>query len=659
MATDPHRDDFQLPAPPPALHTRGIDMGRPGTPSQEGFTSPQQTPQGSPSKHHQPPGAFDLPHVFENAMRLFPTMGSPSKSKPGTPTSPNKARSQAADDTDPFAHDATTLTPGSPTRKSNQENTPPNGRPGMHKESSYITHAAQSRQEPYRTQTADQSSRYYPGPQRLSAEDLEKARKPSVKRLANVTQLYFLDYYFDMLTYVHTRQNRLTQFKSQYPPPPATGETEYNDALTQYLGRERANLRKRRTRLRQGDFQILTQVGQGGYGQVYLAQKKDTKEVCALKVMSKKLLFKLDEIRHVLTERDILTTAKSEWLVRLLYAFQDDKSIYLAMEYVPGGDFRTLLNNTGVLHNRHARFYIAEMFSCVDSLHQLGYIHRDLKPENFLIDSTGHVKLTDFGLAAGILAPSKIESMRIKLESVSDDVSPFGRPIEERSAAQRRENYRSLRERDVNYAKSIVGSPDYMAPEVLKGDEYDFTVDYWSLGCMLFEALAGYPPFAGATVDETWQNLKQWKKVLRKPVYEDPSYFLSKRTWDLITRLVASKTSRFRGISEIRGHAYFAEVDWSKLREQKAPFVPELDSETDAGYFDDFGNEADMAKYKEVHDKQAALEAMQDRDDKMNKGVFVGFTFRHKNPTDDKGKSSSPRKPLPMMAEEESFGTIF
>jgi cell cycle protein kinase DBF2 len=130
---------------------------------------------------------------------------------------------------------------------------------------------------------------------------------------------------------VHARQNRLTQFKAQNPLPPATPEVEYSDALTQYLGRERANLRKRRTRLRQGDFQILTQVGQGGYGQVYLAQKKDTKEVCALKVMSKKLLFKLDEIRHVLTERDILTSAKSEWLVRLLYAFQDDRSIYLAM----------------------------------------------------------------------------------------------------------------------------------------------------------------------------------------------------------------------------------------------------------------------------------------------------------------------------------------
>jgi len=346
--------------------------------------------------------------------------------------------------------------------------------------------------------------------------------------------------------------------------------------------------------------------------------------------MRKKLLFKLDEVRHILTERDILTAAKSEWLVRLLYSFQDEEQIYLAMEYVPGGDFRTLLNNTGVLHNRHARFYIAEMFSCVDALHNLGYIHRDLKPENFLIDATGHVKLTDFGLAAGMLSPIKIESMRVRLEEVGETKVPFGMPaIEERSVDQRREGYRSLRKKDINYAKSIVGSPDYMAPEVLRGEQYDFTVDYWSLGCMLFEALAGYPPFAGATVDETWQNLKRWQRVLRKPQYDDPNYFLSKRTWDLITRLVAGKENRFKNISEIHKHDYFAEVDFNALREQKAPFVPELDSETDAGYFDDFGSEADMAKYKEVHDKQRALEEMADRDDKMNKGMFVGFTFRY------------------------------
>jgi hypothetical protein len=141
----------------------------------------------------------------------------------------------------------------------------------------------------------------------------------------------FLDYYFDLLSYVGQRQTRLSHFKTEFPAPPATDKETYYPVWQKYVGRERANLRKRRVRLRQGDFQILTQVGQGGYGQVFLAQKKDTREVCALKVMSKKLLFKLDEIRHVLTERDILTNAKSEWLVRLLYSFQDEKSIYLAM----------------------------------------------------------------------------------------------------------------------------------------------------------------------------------------------------------------------------------------------------------------------------------------------------------------------------------------
>jgi len=345
----------------------------------------------------------------------------------------------------------------------------------------------------------------------------------------------FLDYYFDLLTYVSARQKRLAAFKQEFPPPPATDEETYKQMWTKYTGRERANLRKRRVRLKHADFQILTQVGQGGYGQVFLAQKKDTKEVCALKVMNKKLLFKLDEVRHVLTERDILTTAKSEWLVRLLYSFQDETNIYLAMEYVPGGDFRTLLNNTGVLSNRHARFYIAEMFCAVDALHQLGYIHRDLKPENFLVDSTGHVKLTDFGLAAGFLAPSRLESMRLRLEQASQAPVPFGKPIGERTVAERREGYRNMREREINYAKSIVGSPDYMAPEVLRGEEYDFTVDYWSLGCMLFEALTGFPPFAGATADETWRNLNHWKEVLKRPVWEDPNYFLSNRTWNFIT----------------------------------------------------------------------------------------------------------------------------
>ncbi|ATY61165.1 serine threonine-kinase cot-1 [Cordyceps militaris] len=636
------------------------EIARPVTPSKNtnnNFLNPLNTPQGSPSKKTHPPGAHDLPTAFDSAMSLNTgEVDTPVRlSRPQTvvtPLSPARTNAQPFDESSLVADDSVLHkgpTPGSPLRKQGQENTPP---------VQHMTHAALSRHQAYegKERPLTPVTKKFNTSRGLTVEEREILQSPSVRRLVNVTQLYFLDYYFDLLTYVGSRQNRLAAFNTEFPAPPATDDAVFNQMWSKYAGRERANLRKRRVRLRQGDFQILTQVGQGGYGQVFLAQKKDTREVCALKVMSKKLLFKLDEVRHVLTERDILTTASSEWLVRLLYSFQDDKSIYLAMEYVPGGDFRTLLNNTGVLSNRHARFYIAEMFCSIDALHQLGYIHRDLKPENFLIDSIGHVKLTDFGLAAGFLAPSRIESMRVKLEEASETSVPFGKPIEQRTVSERRESYRNMRDNDVNYAKSIVGSPDYMAPEVLRGEEYDSTVDYWSLGCMLFEALTGFPPFAGATPEETWRNLKHWKDVLKRPVWEDPTYFLSNRTWNFITTCINSRVRRFNNIKDIYNHQYFAEVDWATLRQTRAPFVPELDSETDAGYFDDFGNEADMAKYKEVHEKQQALETMADRDDDMSKSLFVGFTFRHrKTAHGEDGGSSSPRKRIPV---DDAFGTM-
>ncbi|KAH0497373.1 hypothetical protein TgHK011_004680 [Trichoderma gracile] len=658
---------------------------RPVTPTMNNinsFVNPLNTPLGSPSKRTIPPGAHDLPTVFDTAMNLnSPGIEAPVRlSRPQSvvaPLSPGKAnnsqlapqphlqpREEQQQQPSPAAVDEVAAqsvhkgraSPATPRRRQGQENAQPVPRLAAHDQERqpHHSHAALSRQQPYETKDRPIIAKRFNTARGLTAEEREILQRPNVRRMVNVTQLYFLDYYFDLLTYVGARQKRLAAFKTEVPAPPATDEETYRQLWSKYTGRERANLRKRRIRLKQGDFQILTQVGQGGYGQVFLAQKKDTREVCALKVMSKKLLFKLDEVRHVLTERDILTTAQSDWLVRLLYSFQDDKNIYLAMEYVPGGDFRTLLNNTGVLSNRHARFYIAEMFCAVDALHQLGYIHRDLKPENFLVDSTGHVKLTDFGLAAGVLAPSKIESMRLKLEQASETPVPFGKPIGQRTVAERRESYRTMRENDVNYAKSIVGSPDYMAPEVLRGEEYDYTVDYWSLGCMLFEALTGFPPFAGATPDETWRNLKHWKDVLKRPVWEDPTYFLSNRTWSFITTCINSRAKRFSVIKDIYAHQYFSEVDWKTLRQTRAPFVPELDSETDAGYFDDFGNDADMAKYKEVHDKQAALESMAEREEEMSKSLFVGFTFRHRKPATEDGVS--PRKRIPT---DDSFGTMF
>lgn len=465
------------------------------------------------------------------------------------------------------------------------------------------------------------------GQRRFTSEELRIMRDPKVVRFARVTQLYFLDSYFDRLSYIKSRRQRLEKLYVETLPKLSLDE-ERRRVIKSYNGRERAALRKRRVKLNSGDFDVLTQVGQGGYGQVYLARKRDTREVCALKVLSKKLMVKLDETQHILTERDILMQArKSPWLVKLLYSFQDPENLYLAMEFVPGGDFRTLLNNCGTLNSRHTRFYVSEMFMALDALHQLNFIHRDLKPENFLITAEGHIKLTDFGLAAGQISTKRIESLRRRLEGVKNLDVPYY------SVKERQSYYRTARQAEIEYASSVVGSPDYMALEVLQGKSYDYTIDYWSMGCMLFEALVGYPPFAGRSSDETYANLQNWRHSLRRPQYENGQWVFSDRTWDLIKKLITTAQHRPKSLKEIVSHPYFAELDWNNLFAQKAPFIPDLEGEDDAGYFDDFDNEADMAKYKEVMKKRAQVEGISGRG-QMQTRDFVGFTFRQSKPSD-------------------------
>lgn len=459
----------------------------------------------------------------------------------------------------------------------------------------------------------------------LNSEFHRKANSPKVKRLVTLAQMYFLDYYCDMFDYVIARRQRALQTEQNlHMIPPQERAIQWRN----YVGKERSLLRKRRIKPKHKDFSMITQVGQGGYGQVYLARKRDTQEICALKILSKRLLLKLNEARHVLTERDILTNTRSEWLVKLLYAFQDDDKLYLAMEFVPGGDYRTLLNNVGYLIPPHARFYISEMFAAVNSLHELGYTHRDLKPENFLIDSKGHIKLTDFGLAAGSVSTERIESMRLKLNQVKDlEYKP-----RERTVTERQQLYRSMRVKNVHIADSIVGSPDYMALEVLEGRPYDFTIDYWSLGCMLYETLVGFTPFSGGSSDETYNNLRNWSKYLKRPKADDGRYMFSDRTWHLISKLISHPQDRVRSFRQIMSMPYFVEVEWMSLRNKVPPFTPQLDDEEDAGYFDDFNDEDDMAKYKDVMAKREQIEKMSDRSSRgdINKN-FVGFTFKHKS----------------------------
>ncbi|RLV83897.1 Cell cycle protein kinase DBF2 [Meyerozyma sp. JA9] len=514
----------------------------------------------------------------------------------------------------------------------NKENITPLSSPTksiVHNSSSPVAnHAYAARNPPKFTMATTQMPKRIP----LTEEEFRrKANDPKTKRLASVAQLYFLDYYCDMFDYVISRRDRtkLVHTKLVQDPNFAANPQRQQLEWKNYIGRERALLRKRRLKPKHKDFQMITQVGQGGYGQVFLARKNDTREICALKILNKSLLVKLDETRHVLTERDILTNTRSEWLVKLLYAFQDPQKVFLAMEFVPGGDFRTLLNNTGYLVPPHARFYISEMFAAVNSLHELGFTHRDLKPENFLVDSKGHIKLTDFGLAAGTVSTDRIESMRVKLKNLQD-LDNYELPS---SSMSERQKIFKESQGHLNLANSIVGSPDYMALEVLEGKNYDYTIDYWSLGCMLFEALCGYPPFSGSKPDETYYNLKHWKSSLRRPQTKDGRYVFSDRTWQLITRLIASPETRIKTFRQVQKMAYFADIkDWANLRKKTPPFTPQLDNEEDAGYFDDFEDEESMQKYKDVFARQEHNESLLERsgNKKVSNNNFIGFTFKHK-----------------------------
>lgn len=192
-----------------------------------------------------------------------------------------------------------------------------------------------------------------------------------------------------------------------------------------------------------------------------------------------------------------------------------------------------------------------------------------------------------------------------------------------------------------------------MPPEVLRGKTYTFSADYWSLGCILFEFLCGFPPFSGSTPEETWTNLKNWQKVLRRPVYDKPEdliFNLSDPAWDAVTRLIAHPKDRISSIHEIQSLKFYNSLPFGSLRSIAAPFVPMLEGETDVGYFDSFDSPEDMAKYAEVFKKQHDVDAVAERGQGDRK-AWIGFTF---------GKNANAQIPQPRGKNEgEALQTMF
>ena len=238
----------------------------------------------------------------------------------------------------------------------------------------------------------------------------------------------------------------------------------------------------------------------------------EKKEVYAMKVIRKSDMIRNSQEGHIRAERDFLVASeKSRWVVPLITSFQDSHNLYLVMDYMVGGDFLGLLIRKGVLREESTRFYVAEMILCIEEAHRLCWIHRDVKPDNFLISASGHLKISDFGLAfnghwshdqtyynnhryslldrLGIDVVGDAEDQANAAVEVNREPPPtqaLNDPSSHQLPATNLLDWRDRKERR-RFARSVVGTSQYMAPEVIRGEMYDGRCDWWSLGIILYE----------------------------------------------------------------------------------------------------------------------------------------------------------------------------
>ena len=323
----------------------------------------------------------------------------------------------------------------------------------------------------------------------------------------------------------------------------------YNQEVTKYRkAREKQSIR---------EYESLSIIGRGAFGEVHVCREKKTGNIVAVKKIRKDVLVIKNQVIHVRNEQLFMSKVKSPWIVELKASFQEDDYLYLIMEYLPGGDFMNLLIKKDILTEEEARFYTAELILAIESIHKMDCIHRDIKPDNVLIDKTGHIKLSDFGLA-----------------KVSEKIFSQKEEIDNYKPNSHQKNY------------SCVGTAYYVAPEVLNKKGYGPEIDWWSVGVIFFEMLVGYAPFCSKETSEVCYKVLNWKKYLKIP----SKIKISREAEDLIMKLINNPNERLglRGSEEIKSHPFFKGIDWDNIRNTKAPFIPKLKNDYDNSYFETY-----------------------------------------------------------------------
>ncbi len=332
-------------------------------------------------------------------------------------------------------------------------------------------------------------------------------------------------------------------------------------------------------------FDTVKPLGIGAFGVVSLVRKTDTNKLYAMKTLRKADVLRRNQVAHVKAERDILAEADNEWVVKLFFSFQDSENLFFVMEYIAGGDMMSLLIKLGTFPEHLTLFYIAELVCAIESVHKMGFIHRDIKPDNILIGGDGHIKLTDFGLCTGFrwthdskrYLPKGHHQRHHSMEPGQwDDEVPV-KPLEVARLTD------GARNRAI--AHSLVGTPNYIAPEILRREGYRQPCDWWSVGVIMYEMLIGQPPFMAPTPAETQLKIINWSQHLHIPRHA----VLSPAAADLIVKFCCDPEHRIgkKGVDEIKRHPFFSAIDWSVgIRNYEPPYIPKVMFETDTSNFD-------------------------------------------------------------------------
>uniref|UniRef100_A0A673MR58 protein kinase C n=1 Tax=Sinocyclocheilus rhinocerous TaxID=307959 RepID=A0A673MR58_9TELE len=332
------------------------------------------------------------------------------------------------------------------------------------------------------------------------------------------------------------------------------------------------------------DFDLLRVIGRGSYAKVLLVRLKKTDRIYAMKVVKKELVNDDEDIDWVQTEKHVFEQASNHpFLVGLHSCFQTESRLFFVIEYVNGGDLMFHMQRQRKLPEEHARFYSAEISLALNYLHERGIIYRDLKLDNVLLESEGHIKLTDYGMCKEGLRPG-------------DTTSTF------------------------------CGTPNYIAPEILRGEDYGFSVDWWALGVLMFEMMAGRSPFdiVGSS-DNPDQNTEDYlfQVILEKQIRIPRS--LSVKAASVLKGFL-NKEPKERlgchpqtGFADIMAHPFFRNVDWDLMEQKQVvpPFKPNISGEFGLDNFDaQFTNEP--------------IQLTPDDDDavkKIDQSEFEGFEY--------------------------------